>query len=331
MNKLNNLYEQITPKTTPEELSEKIINAKEIKRAPKRTRFRPAVALAAAGIAVSSLVLTAGAVNGWDYAGMFKSIFGEKTENIMENIVPAATVLQDTIDTMDFEITAVAADKHSVLAIIDVYSENGFKLVEEIDGSTVIHPLQDLHIYINAEIIGGSGTGINILEASEDKVRLSVRMSTETEIKNERLTIGAYKTYAKGENEVFAEDYSWQAEFTAAYTGEEIRYEKDMTISGEDHYGDTVSMTVTGIEVSPISAYLTGSTLDNFFGAFWNAKEVYVLLDSGEKVRITDITASSYTEGDPNQSELIVFGFEEPVSPAEVCALEFSGKVIELK
>ncbi|MBQ8410916.1 MAG: hypothetical protein IJX15_04185, partial [Ruminiclostridium sp.] len=234
MKKLNDLYSQITPKTSPEELSARIMNTPELKKSPKRKGFRPALALSAAAIAVSSLVVTAGAVNGWDYGAVFESIFGkEKTENIIENIVPEATVLQDTIDNMNFEISAVAADKHSVLAVIDIYSENGYKLIEKVNGNTVINPLLDLFIDINSNTTGAYGTGIHILEESEEKVRLGIRMGTEDMIKDEKVTVNAYLLKDKDENGDFKlnKAYSWSAEFTVDYTAEEIRYEKNIFLS----------------------------------------------------------------------------------------------------
>ncbi|MBO5265701.1 MAG: hypothetical protein J6B08_00215 [Ruminiclostridium sp.] len=325
MKKLNDLYSQITPKTSPEELSARIMNTPELKKSPKRKGFRPALALSAAAIAVSSLVVTAGAVNGWDYGAVFESIFGEeKTENIIENIVPEATVLQDTIDNMNFEISAVAADKHSVLAVIDIYSENGYKLIEKVNGNTVINPLLDLFIDINSNTTGAYGTGIHILEESEEKVRLGIRMGTEDMIKDEKVTVNAYLLKDKDENGDFKlnKAYSWSAEFTVDYTAEEIRYEKNIFLSEAE---------INAVEVSSISACIEGKNLNSFTDNFWKNGEVYAQLDNGEKISITDITGSSYTEGDKTGSTLVITGFAEPINPEDIAALVIGDTIIELK
>ena len=247
MDRLNNLYEQITPDVTPEELSEKIMNREAVKMTPKKRPSKAVAAILAATVSVSALTLTAGAVNGWDYAGMFRSIFGEeKAENIMENIVPEATVLQDTLDTMDFELVAAAADKHGVLAVLDVYSENGYKLIEEDEnGNDVVKPFGDLFIHIDFEsIFGGQGVGVHIIEQSEEKVRLGLRMNTEGEIKDKKCTLIARRQNKKNEDGEYEfdinADYSWRAEFVADYSAEEICYEKEMDLSGTDYEGKNV-------------------------------------------------------------------------------------------
>lgn len=336
MKKLNELYEQITPKTSAEELSEKIIAMKKEEHIKKSTRLRPVAAAAAGLAAVSCLTLTAGAVNGWDYGKIFSDIFGQKSENIIENIVPEAKVLKDTIDTMNFEVVAAAADNHGVLVIVDVYSENGYKLIEFIDNEENVHPISDLFISINSNGIHGSGTGVSLLERSEEKVRLSMRMNTNNAIKGEKVTLSVWVINQKDENGnyLFGRDYDheWAAEFTADYSGEEIRYEKDMELVGTDYNGNTALYSrVKGVEISSISACLEGENFENYYAAPWDMEETYILLESGEKVRITDTFTSGYISGSPEGSTMLSLGFEEPVKPEEVCAVVVSGAIIELK
>ncbi len=335
MNRLNNLYDQITPKTSAEELSQKVMST-EIKMTAKKRPSKAAAAILAAAVSVSALTVTAGAANGWDYAGIFNSIFGDKSENLMENIVPEATVLQDTIDTMDFELVAAAADNHGVLAILDVYPENGYKLIEKDEfGNDIVKPFGDLFICIDSESIFGQGVGVTPIEISEEKVRLSVRMNTEDEIKNKKCILTARRQNKKNENGEYEfdniTDYSWRAEFVADYSAEEIRYEKDMELTGKDHEGNTVSSRIKEIQVSPISVYFEGENFDKYFDTLWCADENYVLLDNGEKVRITDMCSSGYVEGDPTGSTMLSMGYEEPVNPEEVCAIYMGGETVEIK
>ncbi len=327
MNRLNDLYDQITPRTSAEELSQKVMNT-EIKMTAKKRPSKAVAAILAAAVSVSALTVTAGAANGWDYAGIFNSIFGTKSENIMDNIVPEATVLQDTIDTMDFELVAAAADKHGVLAILDIYPENGYKLIEKDEyGNDIIRPFGDLFIHIDSESIFGQGVGVTPIETSEEKVRLSVRMNTEDKIKDKKCTLIARRQNKKNENGEYEfdinADYSWRAEFVADYSAEEIRYEKDMELFD--------GAKLTGVEVSSISACLEGERLDNYFAHYWNADDAYAVLESGEMVRITGVISSGYTEGDEAGSTVLMLSWEEPVNPEEVCSIYLNGETIEIK
>ncbi len=337
MNRLNDLYDQITPKTSAEELSQKVMNT-EIKMTAKKRPSKAVAAILAAAVSVSALTVTAGAANGWDYAGIFNSIFGDKSENLMENIVPEATVLQDTIDTMDFELVAAAADKHGVLAILDIYSENGYKLIEKDEyGNDIIRPFQDLFISIDSDSVFGSGVGVTPLEKSEEKVRLSIRMDTKDAIKGKKLTLTASLQNKKNENGEYEfdinADYSWRAEFVADYSAEEIRYEKDLRLSFENKLGgvNNAYAYITGVEVSPISVYFEGENLDNLYGLFCNYGSTYVMLENGEKVIITGMTSMGDIEGyDINHSTLSL-SYETPVNPEDVCALVIGEKTIEIK
>lgn len=334
MKRLNDLYEQITPETSPEELAQKIMNT-ETKPVLKKRHSKAMTAILAAAVSVSVLTVSVGAANNWDYAGIFQSIFGEKSENIAENIVPEATISEDTIDTMNFELMAAAADKHSVLAIIDIYPENGYKLLEEVDGLTYIKPLYELYYDINSESIAGSGTGVSVLETSEEKVRLSIRMTTNAVIKNEKITVGVIQKNSENGEYVFDRngDYGWSAEFTANYSGEEIHYPKTAELVGTDPEGNTVYSTLKSVEVTPISAYLE---IDGF-DTFWGREEPYAVLENGEKVRITDTTSITDMESftyEPDSkpgSTFFALGFAEPVKPDEVCALVVGGQTVEIQ
>lgn len=320
-------FSELDPLTDNEAIAKNVMErAKKMSTKKRFTIRKPFAVAAAAIITAAAATITVGAATDWDYFGVFGQIFGAKSENIKDNIVPEATVLQDTIDTMDFEIVAVAADKHCVLTILDVYSENDFKLIEETEHGTIVHPIHDLLIFINPESIGSSGTGIHILEQSEEKVRLGIRMSTETEIKNEKLTINAILENKKNENGeyIFDEDsyYLWSAEFMVSYTGEEIRYEKEAELSFAK---------ATGIEISSISACIEGENLDKLFEEYHDYDDNYLVLDSGEKVMFTHTSSSSYIEGDPRGSTLLILGFAEPVKPEEVVSITIGDNVILLK
>ncbi len=336
MKRLNDLYEQITPEISPEELAQKIIST-ETKPVLKKRHSKAMTAILAAAVSVSVLTLSVGAANNWDYAGIFQSIFGEKSENITENIVPEATISEDTIDTMNFELMAAAADKHSVLAIIDIYPENGYKLLEEVNGFNEIKPFQELYFDINAESISGSGVGITPLEMSEEKLRLGIRMTTNAVITDEKITVGVIQMDKDEKSGRYLLDmrkeHGWSAEFTANYSGEEIHYPKTAELVGIDPEGNTVCSTLKSVEVTPISAYLE---IDGF-DTFWGREESYAVLENGEKVRITsttsitDMESFTYEPDSKPGSTFFALGFAEPVNPDEVCTLVIGGQTVEIK
>lgn len=330
---IKDFFSTLAPLTANEEIIRNVTERAEKMEKKKRISIKkPVIAVCAAVAAVAVGTISVGAATDWDYFGVFGQIFGKSGENIKDNVVPEATVLCDTIDTMDFEIVAAAADKHSVMIIIDVYPENGFKLVEETEHGTIIHPIWDLFITIDSENIDSeniSGLVVNPLEVSEEKVRLNVRMNTLTEIKNEKVTVKAAQkfepVYENGfTTESYGGDYNWSAEFMVSYTGEEIRYEKELTVPC------TVgSATVTGIEISPISAYVEGERLDNLFGEYGSYDENYVLFDNGERVIICEIATSGYEY--PIGKTYLALTFAEPINPEEAVSVVIGGTVIELK
>lgn len=336
MKRLNDLYEQITPETSPEELAQKIIGT-ETKPVLKKRHSKAMTAILAAAVSVSVLTVSVGAANNWDYAGIFQSIFGEKSENITENIVPEATISEDTIDTMNFELMAAAADKHSVLAIIDIYPENGYELLEEVNGYNELKPFKELYFDINAESIIGSGVGVTPLEISNEKLRLGIRMTTNAVITDEKITVGIIQMDKAEKNDRYLLDmnkeHCWSAEFTANYSGEEIHYPKTAELVGIDPEGNTVYSTLKSVEVTPISAYLE---IDGF-DTFWGREEPYAVLENGEKVRITsttsitDMESFTYEPDSKPGSTFFALGFAEPVNPDEVCTLFVGGQTVEIK
>ena len=330
MKRLNDLYEQITPETSPEELAQKIMNTG-MKPTLKKRPSKVMTAVLAAAVSLSVLTVSVGAANNWDYAGIFKSIFGEKSENITENIVPEATVLEDTIDTMNFELAAVAADKRGVLAIVDVYSENGYKLIEEIDGGTDVKPLHDLYFLFSSESIGGSGVSVNVLEASEERLRLSIRMSTNTEIKNGKVTLSAILQETQDGNGNYLLDihgeHVWSAKFTVDYSGGELAFESNAELLCADSNDNTVYAALKSIELSSISAYFELGGYDLWLCAMQNLDECYAVLESGERVTIGNATSASEESG----SMIVALGFNKPINPNEVCAIVLGEQTIEIK
>ena len=322
-------FSSLAPITSNDEICSNVMERARKMSEKKRITVKKPFAIAAAAIlTAAAATISVGAATGWDYFGVFGQIFGTKSENIKDNVLPEANVICDNIDDMNFEIVAAAADKHSVLTILDVYSENGFKLIEETEHGTIVHPVHDLHVYYDFESMESSGVGIHIIEQSEEKVRLGVIMTTEsTIIKDEKLSIYAVRENKKDETPEHPEGwYAWSAEFIASFTGEEIRYEKELTLPCD--YG---SAKITDVEMSSISACVEGENLDRLFEEYHDYDDNYLVLDSGEKVMFPSCSSSSYISTDPKGSTFLILCFAEPVNPEEVISITIGDNTINLK
>lgn len=321
-------FSDLAPITSNDEICSNVMERARKMENKKRIKVRKPFAVAVAVIlTAAAATISVGAATDWDYFGVFGQIFGTKGENIKDNVLPEANVICDNIDDMNFEIVAAAADKHSVLTILDVYSENGFKLIEETEHGTIVHPVHDLHVYYDFESMESSGVGIHIIEQSEEKVRLGVTMITESTIKDEKLTMYAVRENKKDETSEHPEGwYVWSAEFAVSYTGEETRYEKEMTLPCDDG-----SAKITGIEISSISACIEGENLERLFEFYHYYEDNYLVLNNGEKVMFPNCSSSSYISDDPRGSTLLNLGFAEPVKPDEIVSITIGDNTIKLK
>lgn len=325
MKKLNDLYSQITPKTSPEELSARIMNTPELKKASKRKGFRPALALSAAAIAVSSLVVTAGAVNGWDYGAVFESIFGEKAYNLQGNIVSPATITKNKSENLDISLSAIAADKHSVMAVLDIKGKNGYELFNADDENNFfnnfrvfmsVNPKDDDGIY-------SSSNSVHEIERGENSLRLCIRMDTHGDIKGKRFDIAL-----SDDNRSKSE---WEANFKADYTATDTVYDIDteitipvsfgntefyqsdknaIVVDGDPERGEIVienieeteipdnfiygvdipveyaTANIDEIGISPISVFISGDFTDSFMGEVGNLDNICVIDKNGKRIGI---------------------------------------------
>ena len=324
----DNAFKNLTPLTSNNEICSNVMErARKMENKKKLSVKKPLAVAFAAILTAAAATISVGAATGWDYFGVFGQIFGTKGENIKDNVLPEANVICDNIDDMNFEIVAAAADKHNVLTILDVYSENDFKLIEETEHGTIVRPVHNLHIYYNSESMDSSGVSVHIIEQSEEKVRLGLIMTTESVVKDEKLTIYAVRESKTDGDDKYADGrYFWAAEFTVSYTGDETQYEKEMTLSCDEGPAK-----VTSIEVSSISASIKGENLDRLFAFYHYYEDNYLVLDNGEKVMFPSCTSSSFISDDPKGSTFLNISFAEPVNPDEITAIIIGDNEIKLK
>ncbi len=325
MNKLNNLYEQITPKTKPEELAQRVMAMSEKPAVHKRISFRPAAAIAAAVVTMSALVITAGAANQWDYSAIFNQIFGEKSVYMEGNIVAEATILKDEIEDFDIELAAVAADKHGIIAIVDVTDKNGNFVTDE--NGELFSIISDLWISMDlVDELGAysSATGSKVVSVEGNKARINVHTDVgDADLAGRRVDIVA--------RDRGAAEYGWIARCKIESTGAEIVYDKPLTLEGNDYNGKLCTIDVDEITVSPIALYIDGSGTGDFFAAAHNSENCYAVTESGEEIYFCDMGASSHADDYVNYQEIMHFVFEEPVNPEEIVSVVLGDDVIELK
>lgn len=342
-------FENVTPEKNNEKFAESIINAEKpkMKISPKK------ITAAAVAAATAAAVTVTGYASGWDYGAVFGQIFGEKAVNIETSIVPEATQICDDIDHLDFEIVAAAADKQSVLIIVDIIPQRDV-LLEKLTLEQYEEYLSDIcddlkfgAYYDDA----GAGTGsYTIIDRTDEKLRLSYMSTHEGNLNGQKVMIYAHgrsplsinginkSGFYTGNNEY------WRAEFTADLEGKELEYPADLTYTG--NYGGTFH--INKIVVTPIGIYACGEksnsrdllSVKEEYSLNIEHKNTYPVINNGENTNEKEISEenrlkyyslSSGYLGKNNGEDMIALIFREPITPEDITAVVIGGTVIELK
>ena len=297
MNKFNDYYEKITPALTAEELTERV-TAKADK--PKKRISARFIGIAAAAAAVLTLGVTATASE-LGYFDIFSNLFGEKAENLTHNIVEEAEVIRNDTEKMDFELVAAAADKHRVIAVVDVTAKNGFKLGENHIGDARADFWKDF------ETQSGGGGGMSLIAGDESRARVIVWTTASEDITGREviLTLGEFQLPEMIDRET---DKQWQVKFTAY--GESLEYEIDDV----------------KISVSPISVCF--SSENKIVGNEWNP--ITIITEDGSFV-ISSGGKSRQKHADGTYEEQLIYLINEPIDHETVIAIEVQGTRYDLK
>ena len=304
MKELERYYEKITPSITAEELTERVISKTE---KPKKRISSKFIGIAAAAAAVMTLGVTA-AAGGLGYFDVFSNLFGEKAENLTHNILEEAEMIRRDTEKMDFELVAAAADKHCILAIVDITAQNGFKLGENDIGDVRGDIWWDLE---SAPQVGG-GYNCSLIEGDEKSARLRINGACDEDLSGREivLTIGEH-TFSDGESwkpYVGEDEGDWQVKFTA--TGESCEYEF------ED----------TKISVSPVSI-----TFDTDKFHFTSYTDILKVITETDTLHYGNSVVSSQHYADGSFENTAIFKLSEPINPEEIIALEIKGSRYDLR
>lgn len=303
MKELEKYYEKITPSITAEELTERVI-AKADK--PKKRFSSKFIGIAAAAAAVMTLGVTA-AASSMGYFDVFSNLFGEKADNLTHNILEEAVVIRNDTEKMDFELVAAAADKHRVLAVVDVTAKNGFKLGENHIGDARADFWHDMRIQSASSGKLSSSGGMSLVEGDEKSARIMIWANFHDDIRGSKviLTLGEYQV---PEMPSLKTDKQWKAEFTA--------------------YGDSLEYYVDGVEisVSPISVWFRSE--NKVVGSEWLS--ITLITDDGT-VELRAGSKGCYTYADGTYEELLIYNINNPIDLESVIAIEVQGTRYDLK
>lgn len=297
MNKFEKYYEKIKLGYTTDELTEKVIVKAD---APKKRILSKFIGIAAAVAAVMTLGVTA-AASSLGYFDIFSDMFGEKAENLANNIVEGAEVIRNDTEKMDFELVAAAADKHRVLAVVDVTAKNGFKLGENHIGDA------RADFWNNFDINISGGGGLSLVQGDENSARVIIWRTASEEITGREivLTLGEYQVPEMPDYET---DKQWQVKF-AAY-GESLEYEIDDV----------------KISVSPISVWFGSENK-----VVGNECLPITIITENDTFTINYGGKSRQSNADGSYEEQLIYCINSPIDPESVIAIEAQGRRFDLK
>lgn len=300
---INRIYDKITPSMSSEEVTTRVLER--AGKAERKRPFRPVIAAAAAAVTVCAATVAAGAVNDWDYLGIFEKIFGERSQSMSENIISKAEILENTFADVSFEVVAAAADPTTFMIVVDSYGAS-----EQDDYGFNISPEN------YSEQFDGYGLCTYSEQLSESCVRTSLYYSSGSFSKeNYLLTIsrGAQRCVIR-----LAADYSAQ---TVQYNvGREV-----MTSAEKP-------MWIEKAEISAISAHFSGvKSASKINAASVDKDKVFAVTADGKRHAIKCMTSRGEVVNNANFDGEFFLSFDEPLDPNDITAIDFGTDVLELK
>lgn len=321
MNKLESYYENINPKLTPEELTERVTEMSGEKKTKVHRKSLKFVGVIAAAAAVLSLGITS-AANGWSYADIFRNIFGEKADSLSDNIVEEAQVTADSTKKMDFQLVAAAADSNSILMIVDVTAKNGFKLGQNHIGDA----RADVDYNVEVETHGGFSSESKVISGDENKARLRIQMESSRDItgKDVTLTIWEY-TDEKPEDVDISEIHHYiysddNGERVYRYRDTETKWQVKFTAEGESRdyeldHGVTLSL-------SPISVSFSGRSVPVI-----STSTLTLVTKDGEEIKV-QYPSTGGERSAVSQFVRANFTFYEPINLDEIKEIKLDNRTI---
>lgn len=332
-------FSAVSPLKSNDELLKSVMERTE--NMEKKRSFnvkRAVIAVCAAVVAVTAATITVGAANGWNYAEVFQSILGEKTENIMENIVPEGKCVKNSIDNLDIKLLAAAADDRGAIAIIDISSETEQLAINIQDDIYELNYINKYSLDFDFAGIGaGCHWGSNAKAVDENHIIITARMGANTDITNKTIEV----SFFENENP----DRKWSAEFKADIENNVFIYnmeacfkmevmdrndleeftKKQTTGEYKRKYKDSF---ITEIRATPITLHLQGNFPVNYY---CDNNQSYAITNNGERITFLGTgNESGVPEGAEYYNDMYI-ELSEPINPEELKSIVFSGIEVPVK
>lgn len=313
-------FENITPEKDNEKFAESIINAEK----PKMKISPRKITAAAVAAATAMAVTVTGYASGWDYSAVFGQIFGNRAVNIEGNYVKQATVTKNDFDYLDIEISAIVADKYTVMTVFDITGKNGYEITKNGDITELFKSF-----WFSIDLLGPYDndmysvlTRVHEIYTDDNFTRISVCLNTDNNLLDKKINVEVREKYE--------EKAKWKAYFTVDNVGEEKEYtiNKVFNISS-DLYGETNAI-INKIMITPLNIYIDGIYSNEFKTIA--SKTMYALTVDEKKIDINPLGGSGIVNSETGIMESKAqFGFKEPINPEDITAVVIGGTVIELK
>ena len=300
---INRMYDKITPPLSSEDVTARVLER--AGKAERKRTFRPVIAAAAAAVTVCAATVAAGAVNDWDYLGIFEKIFGERAQSMSENIISEAEVLENTFADVSFEVVAAAADPTTFMIVVDSYSTS-----EQDDYNFNISPEN------YSEQFDGYGLCTYSEQLSESCVRTSLYYSSGSFSKENYLL-----TISRGAQQCVIR-------LAADYSAQTVQYDvgREVMTSAEE------PMWIEKAEISAISAHFSGvKSAFNVNACSIDRDKMFAVTADGKRHAIKCVTSRGEVVNKTSFEGELFLLFDEPLDPNDVTAIDFGTDVLELK
>ncbi len=334
-------FSSVSPVKNDDELLKSVLERTgKMENKKKMSLKKPLIAVCAAVIAITMATVTVGAATDWHYFNVFNEFFGDKVNDIKNNIVPEGEYVENSLEELDIKLSAVAADDKAAIAILDITSKNDpLALYMEND----IYEIQFNQKYnLNVEFDGigaGAHWGYTGKAINENRIRIPLRLSANTNITGKTIKITVYD-----ENN---HNRKWSAEFNVDIENNEFIYKTNssfkMEVMNRDDLEEFVKKQTTGdyeekymdafiseVRATPITLHLKGIFPVNYIGVSSN-NESCAVTDNGDRITFH---GTGNENGVPEGSEYyndIYIELSEPINPEELKSIIFCGIEVPIK
>lgn len=302
---INRIYDKITPPLSSEEVTARVLER--AGKAERKRTFRPVIAAAAAAVTVCAATVAAGAVNDWDYLGIFEKIFGERAQSMSENIISEAEVLENTFADVSFEVVAAAADPTTFMIVVDSYGGG--------DDREFIYDLKCENPDSDYE---GFEYRKDCERVSDNCVRTTLYMTGDFDEKTYRLFISDIK----GDSE------NCIVRLKADYSAQTFLHPVNEYVS----LNQGVCWRIENVEISALSMRLSGVNGEYYPTVFEiDRDKTFAVTSDGEKHAVKIYSYWGAVDNDMRVDNDVYLAFDEPLDPNDVTAIDFGTDVLELK